>query len=384
MSHAAWQVQQKIMGTRLNKKQWLFLLITWLFSQMIFLYVNGITILGESDFIQAANQISSGNFNIELNNYFYSGNIITILFFKVAGIAYNWIYLVQLLVAAMAFVCFIKFLQRNLSRAVSIIIAALLFATCPFFQPWTSFLSTDSIFANLIIITLYYLINSSLKHKIWLMIALILLPFFRPVGFLFLPVAIFYWASHQPKKNINRIILFSGYFILLCFFSWYCLTHSNYFFYPQHNSEANIICGYPSDLTKYIKEPYDVSKSMFHFFVANPEMTWRLVLHRFLKSFWMTRPYYSAKHNFFIVLCLTPYYILSITGAISFFRKKIFFKNAYLILGLLLFVLPNLLFCADWVNRFMLPALVFLFILIAFGIDFLVSKFGKSEDPGIR
>src|SRR5579871_2537966 len=215
MSHAAWQVQQKIMGTRLNKKQWLFLLITWLFSQMIFLYVNGITILGESDFIQAANQISSGNFNIELNNYFYSGNIITILFFKVAGIAYNWIYLVQLLVAAMAFVCFIKFLQRNLSRAVSIIIAALLFATCPFFQPWTSFLSTDSIFANLIIITLYYLINSSLKHKIWLMIALILLPFFRPVGFLFLPSPFFIGLPINPKRISTGSFCFRV--ILFCF-----------------------------------------------------------------------------------------------------------------------------------------------------------------------
>ncbi len=364
----------------LSKKQWLFLLIIWLIAQMIFLYSSGIVNVGESENISVADQLAAGNWKLDPNYYLYFGHILIVLLFKLAGIPYNWIYAVQLLVALAAFIFFIKLLEKILSHPLSVICAGVLFSICPFFQSWVSFLSTDSIFANLLVISIYLLTDSfqTIKYKRWLIILMIVLPFFRPVGFLFIPVAIFYWITNRPKKYISTTIIFFIYFILLCFFSWYCLTRPNHFFYPYHNSEANIICGYPGDLTKFISEPYDPNKSMLHFFISNPNMTWRLFINRLYKSFWMTRPFYSEKHNLFIALFLIPYYILSIIGAGTILLKKFFLKNTYILFGIFIFVLPMLLFCADWVNRFILPAFVFIFILMAFGIDFFIKKFFSS------
>jgi hypothetical protein len=205
----------------------------------------------------------------------------------------------------------------------------------------------------------------------------LILPFFRPVGFLFVAVAVIFWLTNGSKKNKECILFFSGYFLVLISFSWYCLVYSENFFFPGHNSEANIICGYPSDLVKYIKEPYDPGKSMFHFLISNPGMTGRLLINRLYKSFWMTRPFYSAKHNLFIAVSLIPYYSLAIIGAGSILRKRLFLKNAFILFGLFILIVPMLLFCADWVSRFMLAPFVFIFILMSLGINFLFQKFSK-------
>src|SRR5580704_12880815 len=158
----------------LSKKQWVFLLILWLFSQIALLYFNGITIVGESDFIKAADEIGAGHWNIELNNYLYLGNILIILFFKLTGISYEWIYLVQLAVGFFASICFVKLLEQRIFNSLSVMIAAFLFISCPFFQSWTSFLSTDSIFANLLVICLYLMMDAapSRKGKAWLSLCL--------------------------------------------------------------------------------------------------------------------------------------------------------------------------------------------------------------------
>jgi 4-amino-4-deoxy-L-arabinose transferase-like glycosyltransferase len=379
MSHAALSLQQKNNEVFLNKKTWIFLMGFWFISQMIFLYSDGINPVGESDFRNVVNMVIHGEWNFSPNYYLYFGNIIILIFLKLIGLSNEWAYLVQLFVAAAAFICFIKLLKIILSNSTAIILAAILFCICPFFQSWTCFLSTDSNFANLLIITTYLLVNPvrSEKQKKWLILCLLVLPFFRPVGFLFVAVAIFFWLTNERKKNTHLIFFFSGYFILLVFFSWYCLVYSQNFFFSGHNSEANIICGYPSDLVKYIKEPYDPGKSMFHFLISNPDMTWRLLLNRLFKSFWMTRPFYSAKHDLFIAVALIPYYGFAIIGVGSILRKGFFLKNAYILFGLFIFVVPMLLFCADWVNRFMLAPFVFIFILMSLGINFLFQKFYK-------
>jgi hypothetical protein len=366
----------------LSKKQWIFLFTGWFFFQMLFLFLNRINSLGESDFIATANSLAAGQWNIEPNNYLYFGNILIVLFFRLTHISYEWIYLVQLSVGAIAFICFIRLMQRFFSNPLSIMVTGLLFSACPFFQSWTVFLSSDSIFANLLIVAVYLLTipDPSLREKKWTLFFLLVMPFFRPVGFLLVGTAIFYWITNYSGKYLRRIIFFSGYLVLLSLFCWYCLTHAAYFFYPAHNSEASIICGYPSGLTRFIKLPYDPGRSMLHFFISNPEMSWRLMIYRLFSSFWMTRPYYSDKHNLFIAAVLIPYYFFAVTGIITLWRNKIFLKNAYILFGLMAFVLPNLLFCADWVNRFMLPPLVFIFILMAYGIDFTLTTLSRIRD----
>jgi hypothetical protein len=59
--------------------------------------------------------------------------------------------------------------------------------------------------------------------------------------------------------------------------------------------------------------------------------------------------------------------------------------HAGLLLGLLTFSLPLALFCTDWDNRFVLPALVFILILAALGLDLLPlnpKPFHVPQGPG--
>ena len=369
----------------LHKKQWGFILIIWLTVQAFYLYTTGIVITGESEkYINLSAQLAAGDWKMQPNFYLYAGYILIHLTIKIIGLSYKWMYLVQLAVAAIAFICFIKILTISVTNRATVVTTAVLFAICPFFQSWNCFLYTDSMFASLIIISIYCLLVSSSpagNHKKVLVFLLLAVPFFRPIGLLFIPVAIFFWVTDALKKHLSHILFFSGYFVLLLLFSWYCLNHSNDFFYPNHNSEANIICGYPSDLTKYIKYPYEPDKTMFHFFIANPEMSARLLMHRLYKSFWMTRPYFSTLHNTFIILFLIPCYTLALIGTGVILRSRSL-KNVYILFGLSIFILPMLAFCADWSNRFMLPPLVFIFILMATGLEAILKKMAVPKPYG--
>jgi hypothetical protein len=267
-------------------------------------------------------------------------------------------------------------LQTVLSSSTAILLTAALYAVCPLIQPWNCFLYTDALFMHLMLISLFLLVYPFKKPPLKTSVALLLvLPFFRPVGFLCILLAMAVWIIKGSKKHAAYIISFSGYFLLITIFLRYCLTHPSDFFYPNHNSEANIICGYPSSLEAYIRSPYQPGESMFHFFVSNPSMTWRLFTNRLFKAFWMTRPYFSQKHNFYLSIFLIVHYSIAVLGIFVFFFRKLYKKEGYLFIGLLLFSLPIIVFCADWVNRFILPALVFVYFFIGLGVDLLFQQY---------
>jgi hypothetical protein len=366
----------------MNKPIWLpkrnrvLIAVVWIVSQAVFLYLNGIVTTGESTtYIDAANQvIESGNLFFSSRTYLYSVHILLLVLLKKAGLPYVWMYGVQLLTATLALICFIKFFR--FASALPVTISALLYCVCPFFQPWVCFLYTDAMFANLLLIAVYLLTyaDSALK-KIGLWTLLLLLPFYRPLGILFIPIAVLFWLLQWQKGNWLKIIIATLYFFCVLGVVWFCINNAKGYFYPQHNTEANIICGYNSDLVKYITVPYDPNRSIAYFFFSNPSMTWRLFLNRLFKAFWMTRPYYSGIHNLFTCIALPPYYLFAAVGVVALIKQNAIKKNVYLLCGLLVFTAPIVLFCADWVNRFILPTLVFVFILMGFGVNSLVSAY---------
>ena len=365
----------------LQTKHWILIMGVWLLSQLSFFYYNhGVVATGEAgSYIGVVNRMFNGESLAAIPRfYFYAVHILLLAAFRFAGLSYRYMYLLQLVVAFAALFCFVKLLLTYCRHISAVVFAAVVFSISPFYQIWTSFLYTDANFANLLLIAIYLLTCADSHKKQWLfVVCLLLLTFYRPLGVLLVPVAIVFWLAHKPVAYKIRIVLAAVYAVITGVLIWYCLTFAKGYFYPGHNAEANIICGYGSSLTRYIHHPYNPDKSMVYFLASNPGMTWRLLLGRFFKAFWLTRPYYSTLHNIIFILLLTPFYFFAGTGIIILIRKKRFLANAFLFCGLLLFTMPILLFCADWSNRFVLPALVFVFIFFGIGADFLLSLLKK-------
>ncbi len=365
---------------KLGKKNWAMIFSFWMIAQMVYLYLLGINDKEEAQtYLSITNEIIHGTSKLTPNYYLYSGYIFIQLVVHFIGLAYKWVYLVQLILSGLALVAFTSILTVWLSSKKAIITTCFLYATCPFIQSWVCFLYTDSVFTSLLTIAIYFVVFQQYKTKnvIGLWTAILLLPFFRPVGFLFALLVIFYWLS-SSKKNWLNIALASIYLIGLLLFINYAFNNSKSFFYPYHNAEANIICGLPSGLMHYINVPYHKGMSMFHFFIANPIMTFYLFSHRLLKSFWITRPYFSTLHNLVIICLLIPYYFLALSGLFSIIlqRKKVCY---FLIVGIFLFVMPLMLLCVDWLTRFTLPIFPFIFLLVGIGINYWVNRYSNKE-----
>ncbi|MEJ0081106.1 MAG: hypothetical protein WDM78_09215 [Puia sp.] len=147
-------------------------------------------------------------------------------------------------------------------------------------------------------------------------------------------------------------------------------ANSNYFFpiHSLHNIQANVICGYPANLLKYQIVPYQEGMSVYSYLFQNPGMTFRLFISRFYKVFSMGRPYFAPGHNLLLFVSTFVYYILAIIGATSIFllRKK---KLYFIVVAILIFAFPLMIFCVEWTDRFSLPVIFFTLLLSSLGIE---------------
>ena len=261
--------------------------------------------------------------------------------------------------------------------------SGILYATCYIIQQWVAILFTDSIFCSLLIIATYYLLTlEQTNRNIWIFwILLVVLPFFRPVGFLFIPVACFHWSVLSFKKNRGKLLLCAAYLIILGVAVYETFSLEPYFYpiHSLHNIQGNVICGYPGDFTKYGKVPYREGMSVFSYLYQNPEMSIRLFLSRFYKVFSMSRPYFSPKHNLLLFSTTLIYYLSALIGVIEVIRQKDK-KFYFLIAGILIFSFPMVIFCVEWTGRFSLPVIFYVLILSSIGIN-RIRRYTSSSIP---
>jgi hypothetical protein len=356
----------------INKWGYVSIVLVWLITQGFILSYFGIYTQEEARvYINIADAIVQGNWNHSIHYWLYSGYIGVLVILRYFGMPYEAMYVLQLLLSFLAVHCFIKLLSGLQISKFAVFAGGLLFASSPLFHAWNSHLYTDGYFGSLVVISLY-LINKNAKGTLisffFLFLLLVYASFVRPVGFLLPFMALLYLFFH--KGVFTRILLLSIWVLLIVMITKLSLTRGSNFFYPNHNLELNIICGYPSALNQHEVKPYNMGMSIASYFLQNPKMTFMLGFNRAFKSLWMTRPYFSPAHNFVLGSLCSLYYLLAITGIISVFRKKNL-KNFYFLIFALIWLVPNILFCADWHNRFMIPFIPALLVLAAFGIDYI-------------
>lgn len=370
---------------RLKKGDWLLIGCCWLVVQILLLKILGINDQEEATkYIELANRWTAGDRHFSLYNLFYSGYIALHVLLKWLGLPYRSMYVVQLLFSAAAVYYYIQIISLYTRSRMAILLSGILYVSCFILQQWVSFLFTDSVFASLVVITVYYLLTEekSPSHQRIFWILLFVLPFFRPVGFLFIPVACFYWLCLSPRNNRRKILITSSYLGLIGIWIYLTFQPAETYYYPIHsvpNLRAIIICGYPDDFLKYASTPYHPGGSVMGFLAQNPAMTARLFLSRTYKVFSMTRPFFSPWHNRALVFSTAMYYLLALAGLVQIMRKKK--KTLYFfVAGIVFFSLPLVLFCAEWTGRLSLPVLCFVLLICPLGIEG-ISRFSSPLPP---
>jgi len=355
---------------------------SWLLMQLVLVFYLGINTQEESiKYIELANRWLQGDRNFNWNQFFYTGYISIHVIVRWMGLPVKSMYFIQLICSGLSLYYFVNIIRLFIWNKTAIIGAGILYATCFFIQQWVSALFTDSIFCSLLIISLYFLLTeeSSPRNKFLCWFLLLILPVFRPIGFLFLLLAAIYWIFISGKRNLGKPVICFIYILLITLFIKRSLVENPAYFYPYHNREANIICGYPSGLLAYRQVPYREGMSIFSYFSANPGMTFRLFFYRFVKIFSMTRDYFSPVHNALLAGISILYFVLAIAGMITgWIRNKRFL--IFLICGILLFSVPSVVFCQDWSGRFSLPVFCLILILSSFGMAGFLD-FRRSSNP---
>jgi hypothetical protein len=365
----------------LRKRDWFLLFVVWAAAQMFLVYYLGINTREESDkYIDVSQQWLQGQRDFNWSTLFYSGYIAIHIVLRVIGLPIKSLYVIQLILSALSAYYLIKTIDLFIPRRLILVVSGILYASCLMIQMWVTALFTDSIFCSLLIIAIYFLLseNRSLKNKIICWSLILILPFFRPVGFLFLLLASVYWSFvAKPRRFAKTAICVVG-IILILMIVKKALENPAYY-YPNHNLEANVICGYPGNLLIYQKVPYRPGMSVLTYLLDNPNMTIRLFASRFVAVFNMTRSYFSAAHNIIWSISMAIYFILAVLGVVRTWQK---YRGmlTFLISGILIFSLPSVLFCQDWSGRFSLPVFCFILLLCCFGSDLIYDRIPGRKD----
>jgi hypothetical protein len=368
----------------LKKSDWMLIGCSWLLMQMVILFFAGINNQEEAiKYIRMANHWIAGERPVSLHSLFYSGYISILVLLKWAGLPDKSMYGVQLLLSALSVYYFVNIVRLYVHSRFALVASGILYATCYIIQQWVRVLFTDSIFCSLLIITTYYLLteqnDKTSKWTFWIL--LIILPFFRPVGFLFIPVACFHWSLLSIRKNTGKLMWSTAYLAILGVVAYKTFSSESYYYpiHSLHNILGNVLCGYPGDFSKYAKVPYKEGMSVFSYLCQNPEMTAGLFLARFYKIFSMSRPYYSVQHNLLLSVTSLIYYILAVIGIAYVVRRKE--KKLYFpIFGILIFSFPMIIFCVEWTGRFSLPVIFYILILSGIGIG-RISRYSRILTP---
>ena len=217
---------------------------------------------------------------------------------------------------------------------------------------------------------LYYFNLKKLSGILGLGILLIFLLFSRPTAILFLPSIFIYWLIRNKRlvKSINiKWVILSVCLLLVLL---YCFVQfdkrvlfSDLFISLQ---KGQVICG-----TSFYQEHF-VNMDQQHAFWQNLVIFCKLSIRKMFCFYGFIRPFYSNAHNM-MLMAYYPVYPLAIFGLIN---NKINREHHYLMLTFILLI-NALLFitCDSWEGRFIVPALPFIIVFAAIGLQKIVVLF---------
>ena len=359
------------------------IVLFWLLFFLLHLYLYGIvTTFEAAKYIKEAERLINYQTLSATRFWFYSITIFIITISLKLKIGFTGAVIIQSLLNLLTILFFHRSLKLIFPKfsLFPLIVIAITIAFLPY-SSWNVFLYTESVFYSSILFLTSAIIRHNYTKKksiVFLIIfALVVTILSRPLGILFIPAVLFYFYVSLEKKA--RLIIIPAGIIglgVLVYATNIVFTTTTDATITLSAKEGCVVCGVlPATNVKLnlltagspLQQLYYYVRHNFSHFIT-------LGFARLNAFFFMTRPYYSARHNIFLLAFIIPLYILS---GISFVIKKesrykpVFY---FMVVSIITFAIVIMLQCDDYHNRFILGLFPFLLILSGKTTIWLVSK----------
>lgn len=304
---------------------------------------------------------------------FYSGYIFLRILSDTVGAEATGMYIIQLLINALATICFYKLVLRISGKHGGAFAGTLLLILCIPYQKWTAYLFTESIFFSLVIIYCYVLL-ASFKNRftkpVLAVLLFLLLIISRPTGMLIIP-ATFAFISYHLFMNRQKLWAFAiwlpGIAGLLLLVDA-AMKGKGEFDFITPFIEEHIVCGVPERTATANAGNGDSLRVLLLYISQHFTDFIQLGFRRLISFFGLIRPYYSAMHNLLLIAGFYPIYIFSTFGIRYMYRSvRPFFIFSVVLVAT--FAFSVMLTCDDWHNRFIMPVMPVIFIYAAVGAN---------------
>jgi hypothetical protein len=347
------------------------ILLLWALVNGSFLLTKGMVTNGEAaKYIDQAHHFVSTGHPETANFWLYFLPIALLSLCLKFHLSFGWVIFFQLLVNLLATLTFFRTVSTLLHAPKAALAASiLLLANFPY-QAYNTFLQTESLFQSLTLLLSCYIISRkdfSFRSLAVIFLGLILLSLTRPNGLLYWPIACGYliFLSRERIRLLPRLLFLglsvAGFLVLLNT----AMGSGGELDFMLPFREEHIICGTPTLLIPVSIQTEGSGNSLyslFYYITHNPGQFVRLAVLK-SASFWgLYRPYFSVRHNLFLMLYFYPMIILALLAIRKWWRDN---RAPFLYLaGLILLTwLMVVLTCDDWHNRVFLgisPYLLFI------------------------
>lgn len=361
--------------------------LVWLTMQLWLFYSGGIRPAGDTGrYLSAAEFILSGHLptNGKAMSYLAYDSFVAI--FLGLGLGQEGIIFAQVLISGFA-ACALFLLGSHLYDWRAGLIAALLYAGFPDLQKWNFYILTESLFISAIILTTYIImVYRGWKRVIFGGLLLLFVALLRPNGFI-VPFALVLFFILQlwldGKRKLVTGILVSAISILSLVSVWVgdMLSKEHVL---EHYINGTVIWGHPESALTMPGETPDCAHAngnplleILCFTLAKPLFFLELLGMKLFYFFLLARPYYSASHNFIILLVLLPVYALTILC--WYHRRKDLSRWAYPAIIIFLQSVVVAFTFADWDSRHLQMVLPLFFVFAAIGTVYLVDRYREKS-----
>ncbi len=359
------------------------IVLFWLLFFLLHLYLYGIvTAFEAAKYIKEAERLINYQTLSATRFWFYSITIFIITISLKLKIGFTGSVIIQSLLNLLTILFFHRSLKLIFPKfsLFPLIIIAITLAFLPY-SSWNVFLYTESVFYSSILFLTSAIIRHNYTKKksiVFLIIfTLVVTILSRPLGILFIPAVLFYFYVSLEKKA--RLIMIPAGIIglgVLLYATNIVFTTTTDATITLSAKEGCVVCGVlPATNVKLnLLTAGSPLQQLYYYVSHNFSHFITLGFARLNAFFFMTRPYYSARHNIFLLAFIIPLYILS---GISFVIKKesrykpVFY---FMVVSIITFAIVIMLQCDDYHNRFILGLFPFLLILSGKTTIWLVSK----------
>jgi 4-amino-4-deoxy-L-arabinose transferase-like glycosyltransferase len=369
-----------------NTKKSLFLLVvSWILLNIYYLTTLGtVNAYDTPRYLSEAEKVFKSGV-IELSyNYWSSGYILTLYFFKLNGLDVAGVIAFQILTSFVAMICCFKAGEKLFNRQAGLTSAALYISYIPICA-WNCYLLTESLFISFTLISFYLTLDTDCVKKF-----LIYLPVFifsaslRPFGFvILLSIAIYFlslFSIGKAGKTIRTVLVTSLALlpVILLLINKGSDTYSLIFI--DLFKRGDVIADYPY-LRPFGKESLvivDKAPSLFTLFeiiIRNFFYSCQLVILKIIAFIGHAKPYYSLLHNLFIISFLYPVYFFFIKSLkdLNYQKEAKNFILTYFLMTLAIVMIS----VEDGDGRYLIPTLPLIFVLASKAIFETFNSFFK-------